>query len=234
MLEKAIKTVQRTLRNYISTDERLNVNIHTKILSHLINSWAEVRVLKLVYESGAFDDQEKKDILTCEGVKERWQKALDLAFCKAFNVNQSNIDSSTVDYTARSRRLALLGIIHADLLESNQLRNRIAHGQWKYAFSEDLLSVNGSLTHRLRKENIVKLQMKLAMFKSLAQIIHDLAVSKLTFERDFDTNYRRIENQKMNFHNRKYEDYKQKMIVKRGKGLIRKRNFYKSDLRIRE
>lgn len=230
MLEKAITTVQRTLRNYISANERVNVDIYTKILSHLINSWAEVRVLKLVYESRAFNDQQKKDILACGGARERWQKALDFAFCKAFNVNQSNIDSPIVDYTARSRRLALLDIINEDLLESNQLRNRIAHGQWKYAFSEDLLSVNGALTHRLRKENIVKLQMKLAMFKSLAQIIHDLAVSKPTFERDFDVNYRRIENQKRNFHNRKYEDYKQKMLVKRRRGLARRKGISPSQI----
>ncbi|HUV98043.1 MAG TPA: hypothetical protein VMW14_00890, partial [Candidatus Paceibacterota bacterium] len=57
------------------------------------------------------------------------------------------------------------------------------------------------------------------MFKSLAQIIHDLAVSKPTFERDFDRIYRKVEGQRTNFHNRQYKDYKKMLIEKRQKYL---------------
>jgi len=114
-------------------------------------------------------------------------------------------------------------LISNDLLESNQLRNRISHGQWSYAFNNDLLGINESLTRQLRQENIVKLQLRLKMFISLAQIIHDLAVSKPTFERDFDRNYRKIEDQKRNFHSRDYDDYKNKMILKRERGIEKRR-----------
>jgi len=112
-------------------------------------------------------------------------------------------------------------------VESNQSRNRIAHGQWQFAFNNDLLGINKDLTAKLRKENIVKLQLRLKMFINLAQIIHDLAVSKTTFTRDFDRNYRIVEEQKQNFHNRNYEDYRKKMIMKRRRGLKRKREHLK-------
>ena len=56
------------------------------------------------------------------------------------------------------------------------------------------------------------------IFKSLSQIIHDLAVSKPTFERDFDNNYRRIESQKINYARIDYERYKKWMIKKKKKG----------------
>jgi len=114
-----------------------------------------------------------------------------------------------------------------ELVESNQSRNRIAHGQWQFAFNNDLLGINKDLTAKLRKENIVKLQLRLKMFINLAQIIHDLAVSKTTFTRDFDRNYRIVEEQKQNFHNRNYEDYRKKMIMKRRRGLKRKREHLK-------
>ena len=224
MLRRAIEFVQRTLREYISKDDKANVYVYTKILSHLVNSWAEVRVLKLVYESVAFSDSERADIISCRTVREKWERALDIAFCNVFKISRKNINSVRAPKMARLQRDVLLGIIRTDLLEWNQLRNRIAHGQWKYGFNDDLLGVNGQLTSKLRKENIVKLQLKLAMFKSLAQIIHDLAVSERAFKRDFDANYKKLEEQKRNFHNREYQDYKEKLIQKRERGLKRRRN----------
>ena len=224
MIRKAIKSVQRSLRDYISKDDKLNTYIYTKIFSHLINSWAEVKVLKLVYERGGFNESERNRIIQCSGPRERWEMALTIAFCKAYRIsNVNNINSVTTPITPRTRYQELMQLISNDLLESNQLRNRIAHGQWSYAFNNDLLSINESLTGKLRQENIIKLQLRLKMFISLAQIIHDLAVSESTFERDFDKNYRKIEEQKRNFHNRNYEDYKNKMILKRERGIRKRR-----------
>jgi len=190
-------------------------------LSHLINTWAEVRVLKLIYETDAFSDIEKQKIIQTNSLNNRWEVALTIAFCKAYNIPDHK-KIGKANYTPRIRYYALLDLINDDLLKSYQLRNRIAHGQWKYAFNNDLLDINRDLTGELRQENIVKLQLKLKMFISLAQIIHDLAVSTPTFERDFDTNYKKIEEQKRNFHNRSYEDYKQKMIEKRKRGLLKR------------
>ena len=220
MIDKAIQTLQRTLRQYIAIDDEKNVYIYTKILSHLINSWVDVRILKLIYEFNAFNESEINSLISCKILKDKWLLALDFAFIKAYKIsNIKNIDNPTVPYTARIMRKSLVDIISDDLLESTQVRNRIAHGQWKYAFNNELTKINENIMRILKEENIIKLQLKLKMFKSLSQIIHDLAVSKPTFERDFDNNYRIIEEQKRNFHNRRYDDYKYKMIQKKQKGL---------------
>lgn len=222
MTERAIKSTQRTLRDFISKDEEKNIYVYTKVLSHLVNTWAEVRVLKLVYEQNAFSDSEKTRIIKSDGAKEKWEKTLKIAFSKRYDVAIKNINSGRVPITARTRYRMLLELIKKDLLESNQLRNRIAHGQWWYAFNSNLLRINGKLTGILRQENIVRLQLRLKMFISLAQIVQDLAVSKSTFERDFDNNFKIIEEQQRNFHNRRYDDYRAKMISKRRRGLERR------------
>lgn len=226
MLEQAIKTVQRTLREYISVEEHEKTYVYTKILSHLVNSWAEVRLMKLIYEVRAFADFEKTRIIKSKKLDKKWTMALNIAFCRAFNVrNPKNINKqTTVPYTARIQYAALLRIIKGSLLESSAIRNRIAHGQWKYALTNDLMKKSKKLTAELRRENILRLQFRLAMFKSLAQIIHDLAVSKPTFVRDFDANYKQIEEQLRNSHTTDYENYKEKMLRKKKKGLKRKRN----------
>jgi len=215
MIEKAITIMQGTLRDYIRKDEEMNINVHTKVLSHLINSWAEVRILKLIFEMGAFTDAERDKLIDSDSVEKRWEMALAIAFCKAYKVHIEKINSVDTPVTARTRYQILLELINNDLLESSQLRNRIAHGQWKYAFNTDLRAINPDLTRKLKQENIVNLQLKYKMFKSLAQIIHDLAVSRPTFERDFDKNFRRVEGQRTNFHHRRYEDYRKMMISRR-------------------
>jgi len=224
MLEQAIKTVQRSLREYISLDEREKTLIYTKLLSHLVNSWVEVRLMKLVYECGAFSDIDRTKIIRCKELERKWTTALNIAFCRAFAISSpKNINMPTVPFTAQNQYGALLGIIKTDLLDSSSIRNRIAHGQWKYAFTENMMGINGGLTSKLGKENILMIQFRLAMFKSLAQIIHDLAVSKPTFQRDFDANYKRIEEQRRNAENTDYNKYKGKMIQKKKKGIRRKK-----------
>jgi hypothetical protein len=228
MLEQAIKTVQRTLREYISVEEREQTYVYTKILSHLVNSWAEVRLMKLIYEAGAFSGIEKTEIITRRKLEGKWTTALNTAFCNAFDVkNQNNISNQTnVPYTARIRHAALLQIITGSLVESSAIRNRIAHGQWKHALTNDLVKINRSLTNGLRRENILVLQFRLEMFKSLAQIIHDLAVSKPTFQRDFDANYKKIEEQQRNAENIDYDEYSKRMIQKKRKGIMRKKRHF--------
>jgi hypothetical protein len=121
MLEKAIKTVQRTLRLYISFDDYYRSYVYTKLLSHLVNSWVEVRLMKMVYESGAFTNSEKIEILKSKKMEKKWTTALNLAFCRAFNLkNPRNIASqTTVPFTAKSQHQALLKIIQNDLLSSS-------------------------------------------------------------------------------------------------------------------
>ena len=220
-LEQAIEIVERNLRQAISLNLLQQVFVYTKILSHLVNTWAEVRLMKLVYECGAFSDSEKMKIVGRKELEQKWVEALNKAFCKAFNVSApSKINKqTTVPFTAKSQREALLSIIKNDLLDSCSIRNRIAHGQWVFAFNTELTAVNEELTKKLAGENILKLQFRHAMFKSLVQIIHDLAVSKATFQRDFDRNYKIIEEQRRNSQLTDYEIYKQKMIARKTKGL---------------
>jgi len=151
---------------------------------------------------------------------------LNIAFCKAYSIEKTNdkdVIIRKLTFTPKSRYIELLNLVQNDLLESIQVRNRVAHGQWCYAFTDDLKEISTDITAKLRTVNIVNLQLSLKLFRSLSQIIHDLAVSPPTFERDFDVNFGRVEEQTKNLHNRKYQIYKNKMIKKYQRGLARRR-----------
>lgn len=231
-LEKAITNIELTLRNYLSIRDEVNSKTYTRILSHLVNSWVEVRLLKLVYEPDAFTDEKKLKILSPKlSLEERWKAALNSSFCKAFSIKDYRkiVTSPNVQFGARKQYEALNERIEKDLLPSYEVRNRVAHGQWIYAFTTDLLNINEDLMRDINTENILVLQFRLALFKSLAQIIHDLAVSKKTFERDFNDNYKKIEAQLANAKNVSIRDYQEKMVLKKQRGLAKKKLNQKLD-----
>lgn len=54
------------------------------------------------------------------------------------------INDVSTDITPRTRYNMLMELISNDLLASTQVRNRIAHGQWKFAFNNDLRGLNNN------------------------------------------------------------------------------------------
>jgi hypothetical protein len=222
-IEGAIKLVESDLRRYISTEQEGKVYKYTKILSYLVTCWSEVRILKLTYEDNAFTANEITSIINSSTLADKWKKALKIAISKAYNVNQITDFVSQLPFTPKSRYLEIHHLIESDLLPSIELRNRIAHGQWKYAFTNDLKNTNTQLTGKLRQENIVNLQLKRKLLTGLSFLIHDLIISEATFDRDFDKNYRLIEENKRNLHKRDYTSYKTKMVEKYQRGVIKKK-----------
>jgi hypothetical protein len=209
-LESAISSIQITLRDYISRCDERNSDIYTKILAHLVNSWVEVRILKLIYEEGAFSEVEIKKVIKCN-LNDKWKKSLEIAYRKGFCISNSTPIND-------NRYSALLRIIDNYLLPSSQMRNRLAHGQWVFAFKNSVLDVDEQLTTDIRNDNILKIQLRFRIFKDLSQIIHDLAVSAPTFERDFDKNFGKIKEKQQQLINKKYDVYVETLVSKRLRG----------------
>lgn len=215
LIEGAISSVQRTLREYISKSDDKNSEIYTKILAYLINCWADVRIIKLVYEKNAFNDSEMTQIIGQRSLNDKWKTSLEIAYRKSFPIpNDTQINDT--------RYSMLLDIIDNQLLPSAQIRNRLAHGQWKFAFTNSLQNINQDLTNKIRDDNILQIQLRHKIFKNLSQLIHDLVVSTPTFDRDFSDNFNKIEEKKHQMTNKKYEIYVNTLIAKRIKGQNKK------------
>ena len=232
-IEEGIKIIQVDLRRYISTENKKNEEIYTRLFSYLTTCWTEVRISKLAHEPSVFSTEEIEDVLSASTLKDKWITALNYSVCKANNINLTNNKleiQKKLSFTPKIMYLELINLIEDDLLNSIEIRNKIAHGQWTYAFTSDLKSFSKKSTGMIRKENIVTLQLKVKLFKSLAQVIHDLAVSPSTFERNFDIHYKVIEQQRNNLHKRSYKSYRNKMINKYRRGIVKRRSMKTTSL----
>lgn len=63
-------------------------------------------------------------------------------------------------YTQRARYKGLIQLIENDFKESVSIRNKIAHGQWKFAYSNNENALDKEITGKINSENIVAIQLK--------------------------------------------------------------------------
>lgn len=205
-LKKGIDVLKLDLNKSISQEDEIKINIYNKLLSSTITSWAEVRILKLANEPNGFDDDEREFIENRNlSLQQKWENALKISICKAYSINYLTSNNKLITDSIVESNLSddikikfneLKDIIKNDLVPSIHIRNKIAHGQWKYPISNDFKSVNIELENEFYNENIIRFSYRINIFEKLSQIIHDLCVSKPTFERDFDRLFANIKSER--------------------------------------
>jgi hypothetical protein len=90
------------------------------------------------------------------------------------------------------------------LSQSLNFGNKLAHGQWIYPLTNDGTAIAQEATAQLQKENLLSAKFKRQMITHISALVHDLVVSS-SFDRDFDSNYRRFQQVVLNL---KSDDYK--------------------------
>ena len=207
-LDKAIAVVRRQARASIARkDPEHSLNSQVRLLAFLTGAWAETRLNKLLHEEFGFSDNQRNLILEEDSQIERWKKAVDVAFRKNIGKPKAKLGRSTLGVAGSARRDVIHEIIETDLRIIIEIRNKLAHGQWHYPLSNDGSKIENKKFILINKENLMSLQFKQDMIKHLSSLIHDLVVSPIAFERDFERHYVKLENAKRSLTNESYSRY---------------------------
>ncbi|MBN2501598.1 MAG: hypothetical protein JXB38_12525 [Anaerolineales bacterium] len=222
-VERSISTITLTIRHAISTQNQKQIYSLIRLYSLLLGVWAECRLNKLLYEEKSFSEQTRKKILEQKTLSQKWHKTIELAYRKHYNIKRGVISQLNTSHTAYYRYQTICSMLDTDLTSIIELRNKLAHGQWVFPLNSKLDNVSQKELVALRNENLLSLQFKKKLISVLSSIIHDLVVSKATFERDFDNHFDHIVQTKLNLNNRKYSDYEKNMIEKYQRGLSKRK-----------
>lgn len=215
-LQAALGNVARPARAAIaSEDPERSLRTLLRLYAFLLGAWAECRLKKLLHEEFGFSDTEREAILAHGTQLEQWQATVDAAFRKHYKLPNAELNARTLGVAASARRDALLDVLNSDLRIVIEIRNKLAHGQWIYPFNSDGTQVEQDKYKLINKENLLSLEFKFAMLEHLADAVHDLVVSPLTFERDFDTHFKKLFQVQTNLARRDYEKYAQSLISSR-------------------
>ena len=217
-IDRAIEGVARSLRTAISQDDKNTTSSFMRLYALLLGAWAECRLRKLVYEPQGFNDLERSSIHAESTQLKQWQKAVEVGFRRQYKIPKTILTDSVLEHSTYSRYITLSDLLASDLRSIIELRNKLAHGQWIYPLNDSSDDVAQEQMDALRLENLLSLQFKKTLLESLSSAIHDLVVSKPTFERDFDKHYRTIVETRRNLKNRSYENWAESLRQKYKRG----------------
>lgn len=226
LLEQQIAVTKRSTQILLGEKgykEKINQNTEsiqyeilatTRLYSFLMCSWFEARLYKMLYEgsSEGFTESEINKILGTgkKPLYKKWTDAYNFAICKKYgftfgpNQDYSNNFSTANDSNNYKIVITLLNTIEKAI----EVRNKLAHGQWHIPLTGSRKNIATDIDHYLTTfDNIQKLHYQHQTYKLIAEIIHDIVVSKLTYERDFDTKMQRIKTYQTNIRTKNFSKY---------------------------
>lgn len=208
-------------RRAIARGDAVAVATHVRMFALLLGVWSECRLLKLLYEPGAFTDVDRRKTLA-ETALGRWHSLVECAFRRHFKIPQGNLQPPALPSTAHFRLRAVLAALDDDLGAVIALRNKLAHGQWVFPLNEAMDDVAQNQFNALRMENLLSLTQKRGLLDALCSAVHDLATSLPTFERDWDYHFRLVEQTRVNIQRKSYVLWAQQIRSRHAEGSRRR------------
>jgi hypothetical protein len=215
-IELALGHTERLARGAIaSRDPQKSLRSLLRLYAFLIGAWAECRLRKLLHEPSGLQVADRNKLINKPTQLEQWQATVDVAFRKHHDVPKALLTAQVLGVTQAARRQALHDVLEKELRNIIEIRNKLAHGQWVYPLNDDGTAVLEEKYKAINKENLLSLEFKYALVRHLGECIHDLVVSRETFERDFDSRFRRLLQVRTNLKTRSYDKYAQNLVERR-------------------
>jgi hypothetical protein len=141
--------------------------------------------------------------------------AVDVAFRKHHKISKAPLNEKNLGVAHSARRLALRAVLEKDLRLVIEIRNKLAHGQWKYPLNNAGTAVETDKYQAINNENLLSLEFKQQMVGHLADAVHDLVVSAQAFERDFESHFKKLYQAQVNVAKRDYQAYAAELVKRR-------------------
>ncbi|EPD8811962.1 hypothetical protein QJ132_13685 [Klebsiella quasipneumoniae] len=200
-----------------SKDPQKGLRSLLRLYSFLVGAWIETRLRKLLHEEFGFTEAERNQIEQKSSQLDQWKETVDLAFRKHHKITKAPLDERNLGVAHAARRAALHDVLSNELRILIEIRNKLAHGQWVYPFNSEGDAVEPDKFQLINKENLQSLQFKYSLAEHLADAVHDLVVSPATFERDFESHFKRLYQVRTNLVTKDYEKYKASLVLNREK-----------------
>ncbi|OPB86643.1 hypothetical protein BAS06_15720 [Elizabethkingia miricola] len=177
-LKKVQKNITMDINLSLVKNDQFQIGIKTKIYSLLYSALSEAQFTQILHTPFGFNHSEILKIQKQHSLVESWNYMLDLALLKVGDWN-TNTD-------LKARREFLRETIKEYIEKPQELRNKIAHGQWIHALNSPNTKENTDTTNRILNLNIVTISIWFEIHQYLCFIIRDLIQSP---QKGFHNNY---------------------------------------------
>ncbi|MPY24422.1 hypothetical protein [Shewanella sp. YLB-07] len=185
-LKKVEKNLTMDINHYLLKGDDFKVAIKTNFYSLLYSSLSEAQFLQILYTPNGFSYPEIKNVQAKYSIVDKWKCMLDLAL--------SHVGDYQVDTGIALKRDHIRDVIASYIEKPQNIRNKIAHGQWVHALNSKSTKENCAMTTAVRSLNVVEISRWFEVHQYLCFIIRDLVQSGLgTFNTSFIDNYSKLD-----------------------------------------
>ena len=157
----------------------------TTLYALLYSAYVEVSFLKLIHTPHAFEEAEICQMMT-GSVSEKWTKCLELSLKKIRS--KDNLGKIA------NKKQDLSRYLNKYIIQPSQMRNKVAHGQWKVCLNTDCTKINLDTTNEIKNLDFVKIDRLFSIYEKFQQCMVDLALSPRTHYRDYYTIITELDN----------------------------------------
>ena len=169
VLKQQAKSIKRMLNRALANHRWDEVNTLTKTYALLYSAYAEVTFLKMIHTPYGFSDSYIKEIQKQRNLEEKWEKCFELVFAAILTDNNKGSISN--------QKLKLERILKEYIIKPSQIRNKIAHGQWKICLNSESTAVNSDTTALVADLDYVRIDILFNVYDIFARCIEDLIES---------------------------------------------------------
>ncbi len=218
-LNDAHKHFKRQLNNAVASKNTVAEKAFLKVYLMLIGAWAEVRLLKVLFEPNGFIDSDISQIMDKRSLLDKWKEAVYLGFCKRYGV-VGELTEAKIGFDALAKHDKIQSLLDGDLKPLIEIRNNLAHGQWARTFNTELTEISPERMQQLNTENPLSCKGKKQIIDCIANIINDLVVGGDAFERDFNKHSKLLFITSERLQKQDYVKWKDLQISKKKKRLL--------------
>ena len=168
-LKKQVKIVKRLLNQALRVNRMQEVDALTKTFALMYSAYAEVSFTKLIHTPYGFSESYIQQIQAGRNLDEKWTKCMELA------IGQISSDHNKGEIANKLKKLR--GILNEYIIVPSQIRNKIAHGQWRVCLNNDCTAVNADMTLIVSNLDFVQIDRLFTVYEIFSQCIEDLIES---------------------------------------------------------
>lgn len=218
----ACEQVYRQLKFCLAGNQQAAADALLKTFTLLLGAWAEVRLLKLLYEPNGFTDDERTKVFSGPSKLDQWKISLELGFRRRYGIPTADLTQNSLPKTAYLRYGDMISLLDVDLKPIIEIRNKLAHGQWARTLNSEMNEISQPMMVLLNTENALSGNFKKQILETISQLAHDLVTTNDAFERDFDPHYKILTQAKTNLQKRSYTKWLAMMNAKLDRGRQRR------------
>lgn len=169
--------------------------------------YAEAKLRKILSDPTGFNESEREALWHVSDQYSRWVSAVQLAFRRHYSVLfHLPLNEYTLGVSVSSRADQVIQLLAEYVKPVIEVRNKLAHGQWVWQLKSrsEGQFVQNSTNYDSNYTTTVSTH---AVIETVGNLVHILAVSEPTFDRDYDSLMKQLDAARSGLDGQSYGDF---------------------------